>query len=198
MSSKRSFTSRASRPSYPSIQEEPDLIGFASVSMNVPNDPKSASLPNNSSGSSASISAIKTTLVPNSLAADLGLLFTSSDAANQFIPLEHFDPLADTSNTAIVTATPSESALSNTSLHVVVESEGENFQQTMFPSLSGTFIAPETHVKAPLLEPDTRPLFSLGNTLDFFVQHYIDFAFRFSRVCIQHSKCRCRSLATCL
>jgi len=95
-------------------------------------------------------------------------------------------------------ATSSESAPSNTSPHVVVESEGETFQPTMFPNLFGTFIAPETHVKAPLLEPDTRPLFSLGNTLDYFVQHYIDFAFRFPRVCIQHSKCCHGSLATCL
>ena len=95
-------------------------------------------------------------------------------------------------------ATPSESAPSNTSPHVVVESEGETFQQTIFPNLFDTFIPPETHVKAPLLEPDTRPLFSLGNTLDSLVQHYIDFAFRFPRVCIQHSKCRRGSLATCL
>ena len=94
-------------------------------------------------------------------------------------------------------ATPLESAPSNTSSHVVVQSEGETFQQTMFPNLFGTFIAPKTHVKTPLQRPDTKPLFSLSNTLDFFVQHYIDFVFRFPKVYIQHSKCCHGSLATC-
>ena len=77
---------------YPSIQEEP-----------------------NNSGSSASISAIEITTVPNSLAANLGLSSTLSAATNQIILLECFGHLADTSNTANVTAIPSQvlSALSS-------------------------------------------------------------------------------------
>ena len=70
-------------------------------------------------------------------------------------------------------ATPSESAPSKSLPHA--ESEGETLLPATFPNF-----------------------FSLGNILDSFIQCYIDLAFRYSMVCVQHCKCCHRSLATCL
>jgi len=66
-------------------------------------------------------------------------------------------------------------APSDASPHIIVESEGETLQPTIFPIL-----------------------FSLGNVLDSFIQRYINFTFRYSMVSIQHWKCCHRSLTTYL
>ena len=86
-----------------------------------------------------------------------------------------FCPLV-TDQPTLQLATPSESgAPSDASPHVIVESEGETPQPTIFPIL-----------------------FPLGNILDSFIQRYINFTFRYSVVSIQHWKCCHRSLATYL
>ena len=71
-------------------------------------------------------------------------------------------------------ATPSESGTPSDALpDVIGESEGETLLPAKFPIL-----------------------FSFGNILDSFIQHYIDLAFRYSSVRIQHCECCHRSLAT--
>jgi len=93
--------------SRPSIQQEPGLMDFASVTPDTPDDPTPASVPSDSSGPSASTSTIQSTAAPDPLAADLGLLSTLSDAVNQFALSNNLGPVAYASCATNVTATPS-------------------------------------------------------------------------------------------
>ena len=100
--SRRSFTNRAIRPSsHPSNRKEPDLTGFASVSANIPNVPTLAFVPNDSSGLSASTSAIPSTVVPDPLAADPVLIFTPLGTTSLSQPI--FDLSASTLNPLLTT-----------------------------------------------------------------------------------------------
>ena len=153
-SSKQSFTNRANRLlPYPSIQQEPDLIGFASATSNAPNDPTPASLPNGSSGPSASTSVIQFTAAPDLLTADLGSLSTSSDAAN-FTLSEHLGPLAYASSTTNITATPSDVlfGLSGSASATVVN-------DALAAEVDEQFTPPKKHLKRQSVIPHI-PLFS--------------------------------------
>ena len=181
-SSKRSFTTRANRLlSYPLIQQEPDLIGFASATSNAPNDPTPASLPNGSSGPSASTSAIQFTAAPDLLAANLGSLSTSSDAVN-FTLSEHLGPLAYASSTTNITATPSDilSGLSSSASATVVD-------DALAAEVNQQFTPPKKHLK--------RRKKAKRNTSYSFIQCFTDFAFRSLSICIQHYDRYCNSLS---
>jgi len=135
------------------IQQEPDLIGFASTISNAPNDPTPASLPNGFSGPSASTSAIQFTVAPDLLAADLGSLSTLSDAVN-FTPSEHLGPLVYASSTTNITATPSDvlSGLSGSASATVVN-------DALAAEVDEQFTPPEKHFKRQSVIPHI-PLFS--------------------------------------
>jgi len=185
-------------------------MDFASVTPNTPDDPTPGSVPSDSSGPSASTSAIQSTAAPDPLAADLGLLSTSSDAVNQFTLSEHLGPVAYASGATNITATPSHvlSGLSGSTSAAEVDDELAAELEALATSSGATSPSQPIFDYASAIESATgdNPLAAQQftslkrhskqrkrakrNTSDSFIRRCTDVAFRFRTLsrCIERQR----------